>query len=44
VVNAVYGTAGGLTGSGSQQFTQDSPEVAGTAEDSDLFGAALAVQ
>ena len=43
-VNALYGAAGGLTGAGSQQFTQDSPELPDTAEDSDLLGAALAVQ
>jgi hypothetical protein len=43
-VNVLKGAAGGLTGTGSQQFTQDSPELPDTAEDSDLFGAALAVQ
>jgi hypothetical protein len=43
-VNVLYGTAGGLTSSGSQQFTQDSPELPDTAEESDQFGAALAVQ
>jgi FG-GAP repeat len=43
-VNVLKGAAGGLTGTGSQQFTQDSPELADTAEDSDQFGAALAVQ
>jgi len=43
-VNVLKGAAGGLTSSGSQQFTQDSPELPDTAEDSDQFGAALAVQ
>jgi hypothetical protein len=43
-VNVLKGAAGGLTGTGSQQFTQDSPELPDTAEDSDLFGAALAAQ
>ncbi len=38
------GAAGGLTSSGSQQFTLDSPELPDTAEESDQFGAALAVQ
>jgi hypothetical protein len=42
-VNVLKGAAGGLTGSGSQQFTQDSPELPDTAEAGDLFGAALAV-
>jgi hypothetical protein len=43
-VNVLKGAAGGLTGSDSQQFTQDSPELPDTAEAGDLFGAALAVQ
>jgi FG-GAP repeat len=41
-VNVLYGSAGGLTGSGGQLFTQDSPGVAGTAERADQFGSALA--
>jgi hypothetical protein len=41
-VNVVYGTAGGLTGTGSQLFTQDSPGMPGMAEDTDLFAEALA--
>jgi FG-GAP repeat len=41
-VNVLYGTAAGLTGSGSQTFTQNSPGVGSTAEDEDLFGFALA--
>jgi FG-GAP repeat/FG-GAP-like repeat len=41
-VNVLYGSAGGLTGSGSQLFTQDSPGVPGTAEALDFFGASLA--
>jgi hypothetical protein len=43
-VNVLYGGVDGLSGAGSQHFTQDSPELPDTAEDSDLFGAALAVQ
>jgi hypothetical protein len=41
-VNVLYGSAAGLTGVGSQLFTQDSPGVPGTAEHDDLFGGALA--
>jgi FG-GAP repeat len=41
-VNVLYGTSTGLTGTGSQLFTQNSPGVAGAAEQSDLFGFALA--
>ena len=41
-VNVLYGSAAGLTGAGSQVFTQDSPGVPGTAEHDDLFGGALA--
>jgi hypothetical protein len=42
-VNVLPGSASGLTGSGSQLFTQDSPEVVGSAESGDNFGDALAV-
>ena len=41
-VNVLYGSAGRLTGAGSQLFSQDSPGVPGTAESGDQFGAALA--
>jgi hypothetical protein len=41
-VNVLYGSAGGLTASGGQLFTQDSPGVAGGAEVFDRFGNALA--
>lgn len=41
-VNVLYGSAGGLTGAGSQLFSQDSPGVVGTAERGDQFGSALA--
>ncbi|HKA67948.1 MAG TPA: hypothetical protein VKG85_02400 [Actinomycetes bacterium] len=40
-INVLYGSAAGLTGSGSQFFTQNSPGVAGTAEAADFFGDAL---
>jgi FG-GAP repeat len=42
-VNVLYGSAAGLTGSGSQLFTQNSPGVGSTAEPEDFFGGALAV-
>jgi hypothetical protein len=41
-VNVLYGTPTGLTGSGSQLFTQNSPGVGSTAESDDAFGQALA--
>jgi hypothetical protein len=41
-VNVLYGAAGGLTGTGSQLFGQDTGGVAGTAEPGDEFGSALA--
>jgi hypothetical protein len=41
-VNVLYGSAGGLTGSGSQTFTQNTPGVGSTAEAFDSFGSALA--
>jgi hypothetical protein len=40
-VNALYGSIGRLSGTGSQLFTQDSPGVGSTAEEFDQFGAAL---
>ena len=40
-VNVLYGTAGGLTGAGSQFLTQDSPGVPGGVEPDDEFGFAL---
>jgi FG-GAP repeat len=40
-VNVLYGSAGKLTGVGSQLFTQDSPGVGSTAEDGDAFGSVL---
>ena len=42
-VNVLYGSAGGLTGAGSQLFTQDSPGVPDSVEFDDLFGEALPV-
>jgi hypothetical protein len=41
-VNVLPGSADGLTGSGSQLFTQDSPGVPGSVEFDDFFGEALA--
>lgn len=41
-VNVLYGGASGLTGSGSQFFTQDTPGVGSSAERFDIFGDALA--
>jgi hypothetical protein len=40
-VNVLYGSAGGLTGAGSQYFTQDTSGVGGSAEEFDHFGGAL---
>jgi hypothetical protein len=41
-VNVLYGSAGKLTGVGSQLFHQDSAGVGDAAEESDIFGFALA--
>jgi hypothetical protein len=41
-VNVLYGSATGLSGAGSQYFTQDTPGVGSSAEASDEFGLALA--
>jgi hypothetical protein len=40
-VSVLYGSAGGVTASGGQLFTQDSPGVPGDAEQYDYFGMAL---
>jgi pimeloyl-ACP methyl ester carboxylesterase len=42
LVNVLAGSAAGLTGTGSQTFTQNTPGVGSTAEEDDLFGFALA--
>src|SRR5262249_29597945 len=42
-VNVLYGSATGLTGTGSQFFTQDSPGVGSTAETGDFFGSTVGV-
>jgi FG-GAP repeat len=41
-VNVLYGSAGGLTGTGSQLFTLDTPGAPGTADPLDSFGGGLA--
>jgi hypothetical protein len=41
-VNVLYGTSTGLTGIGSQYFTQNTPGVGSSAEEGDFFGDALA--
>jgi hypothetical protein len=41
-VNVLVGSAGGLTGTGSQLFTQDSLGVPDSVEFDDFFGSALA--
>jgi len=41
-VNVLYGSAGGLTAAGNQQWFQDSPGVAGVSEAQDFLGSALA--
>ncbi len=40
-VNVIYGSPAGLTATGNQFWTQDSPGILGTAELGDLFGLAL---
>ena len=42
LVNVLYGSATGLTGTGSQFLTQDTAGVGSSAEEFDLFGFALA--
>ena len=37
-VNVIYGSAGGLTATGDQLWTQDSAGIAGTSEAGDLYG------
>src|SRR5262249_47532020 len=41
-VNVIYGSGGGLTATGNQQWTQNSAGVLDSAEAGDSFGAALA--
>jgi hypothetical protein len=41
-VNVLYGSAGGLTATGNQVWSQDSPGVANITQPRDLFGSALA--
>jgi hypothetical protein len=41
-VNIIYGTSSGLTSTGSQTISQNSPGIFGVAETSDLFGFAVA--
>ena len=40
-VNVLRGAAGGLTGGGSQQFTEDTPGVPDAVEADDMWGEAL---
>src|SRR5829696_4809956 len=42
VVHVLYGSGTGLTATGSQLWSQDSPGIAGAAEPDDIFGEALA--
>jgi FG-GAP repeat len=42
VVHVLYGSGTGLTATGSQLWSQDSPGIAGGAEAGDIFGFALA--
>jgi hypothetical protein len=42
-VNVLYGSSSGITTTGDQRWTQDSPGMAGAAEYPDHFGSALAV-
>lgn len=43
MVNVLYGGRGGLTGTGSQGFTQDTDGVPGAAESGDQFGGAVSI-
>jgi hypothetical protein len=43
VVHVLVGSPGGLTGTGSQLWSQDSPGIADQAEDGDRLGTALAI-
>lgn len=43
VVNVLYGSASGLVGAGSQQWSQNSSGITGNPEAGDHFGAAVAV-
>lgn len=43
MINVVYGSASGLTSSGSETFHQDSSGIQGAAETGDLFGSSFAV-
>jgi disulfide bond formation protein DsbB len=43
VVNVLYGTPSGLSAEGTQLWYQDTPGVAGGAEDGDGFGSSLAI-
>ena len=43
-VNVIYGSAGGLTATGSQFWNQDSSGIFGAAESGDEFGLSLAVR
>jgi FG-GAP repeat protein len=38
VVHVLYGSGGGLSATGSQLWSQDSPGIAGVAESADFFG------
>jgi hypothetical protein len=42
LVNVVYGSKSGLTSTGNQGWTQNTPNVSGSSESGDHFGAALA--
>jgi hypothetical protein len=42
-VNVLYGSGGGLTATGNQVWSQDSPGIAEQAEDGDRLGSALAI-
>ncbi len=43
-VNVIYGGTSGLTTTGNQQWSQDSPDILGTADAGDNFGYSVAVE
>ena len=43
VINVIYGAAGGLSSVGNQVFSQETPGIAGIAEENDMFGESLTI-
>ena len=43
LINVIYGAAGGLSSVDNQIFSQETPGIAGTAEEDDMFGGSLTI-